>query len=419
MTVNGVDEEEAVLGAILTDGSCYSEVAAIIEEENYFYREEHRLIWRAMTELANSGQTIDPVAVQATLKKRRCLGRAGGASKLSSMMDILFDVGNVSEYAKLVKSASCGRDLKAVGKRLMNDNVDPDTRLDVATSELVAINKKLAHGKTFTVGSVSQDVLHDIIEGNGFNDSIEMGFYGLDIPLNGLQPKHYIVLGARPSVGKSALALQIAVNVARKGKRVLFVSPEMTSQQLIYRLYSLESGVPYSAITRKQKLKGEDKDAILEAREKIGMLDITLDDRSDQNVSQIRIKARQLHGESSGLHLLIVDYLQLLCSGDDDKASVTTISKGLKAIAKDLCIPVLACAQIRRRYGQEKSRPDKSRLKGSGQIEQDADSILLMHPFKDRSMVEVFIDKNRHGPLGQSMLKFDKDTTRFTETEVW
>ena len=123
----------------------------------------------------------------------------------------------------------------------------------------------------------------------------------------------------------------------------------------------------------------------------------------------------------SGLSLLVVDYLQLLCPDDDDKATVTKISKGLKAIAKDMNVPVLACAQLRRRYGQEPRRPDKSRIKGSGQIEQDADGVMLMwHPTRDNlAKTEVFIDKHRNGPLGQTVLRFDKATTKFEEAEVW
>lgn len=417
MTIPGVDEEEAVLGAILAQGECYREAAMILEENDY-YKEEHRFLWRAMSKLDEEGKKIDAVSVQTKLKQHQCLTRVGGARALSSLMDVLFDVSNVPEYAKAVKDASCGRKLKQTGRRLMNENIEPERRLDIGFSDLTEINKSAAYGKKVRVGDVSAEILSTIVGGNGFGSGVRTGFHNLDGPLNGLQNQSYYILGARPSIGKSALALQISSYVAAAGKPVLYISPEMTQEQLTMRLLSLESGVPYDDIV-KGITKEDDRDALIEANGRIQALPLHIDDSSDQNVSNIRLKARQQAGD--GLGLLVVDYLQLLCPEDDDKATVTKISKGLKAIGKDLDIPVLACAQLRRRYGQENRKPDSARLKGSGQIEQDADGVLLIwRPDRDnKTKIEVFIDKHRNGPLGQTMLAFDSKTTRFTETDVW
>ena len=417
MEVVGVDIEEAVLGAILTKGECFKEAALVIEEQD-FYKEPDRLLWRAMSKLDEEGKAIDAVSVQEKLRQHKCLTRIGGASTISSLMDILFDTSNISEYAKMVKSASIGRNLKNLGRKLMNDNIEPERRLDIGFSDLTEINKSASYGRKVAAGEVSANILSTIIGGNGFNSGVKTGFHGLDAPLNGLQRQSYYILGARPSIGKSALALQISRNVAAKQKPVLYISPEMSKDQLVIRLLSMESGVPYDDIIKNAEIKEDDKDALIAANEFIESIPLFIDDASEQSVSNIRLKARQQSGD--GLGLLVIDYLQLLCPEDDDKASVTKVSKGLKAIAKDLNIPVLVCSQLRRRYGQEPSRPDSSRLRGSGQIEQDADAIMLMHPVNDNhSKMEVFLDKHRNGPLGQVVLDFNRQTTKFTETDVW
>jgi replicative DNA helicase len=418
MTIPGIEEEEAVLGAILTQGSTYQEAAVIIKETD-FYNEQHRLVWRAMTELNNLGKPIDPVAVSTILREHKCLTRAGGPSFISGLVDVLCDVSNIKYYAEAVNSAARGRELKRLGRRLMDDDIPPHQRLDIAYTETSEINERATIGKSSTVGEVSSQIVSDIVDGDGFSGGIKTGFYNLDDPLNGLQKKHLIILGARPSTGKSAMALQIAAHVAGQGGHVAFFSPEMTDFQLNMRLLSLKSGIPYKKLDRGNKLKEDDQDALRDALNTIKLLNITIDDSSAQTTTRIKLKSRQYATSPRGLSLIIIDYLQLLCEGDDDKASVTKISRELKAMAKDLNVPVLACSQIRRRYGQEPRRPNKSMLKGSGQQEQDADSVILLwYPEKgNKQKVEAFIDKNRHGGLGQAMLYFDKETTRFEEHE--
>lgn len=419
MDLPGSVEEEAVIGAVLTQGSLFQEAAMILEEKN-FYREEFRLIWRAMSYLDGKAQKIDVISVKNVLAKKKCLTRAGGSSGISSLMDGLFDLSNLTYYALAVKDAFIGRELKTTGRKLMNDNIEPERRLDIGFSDLVEINKSAAYGRRSKIGEVSNKILSSVIDGNGFESGVWTGFAELDTPLNGLQKQSYYILGARPSIGKSALALQIASRIAQDGKLVLYISPEMSKEQLTMRLLSMESGVPYDNIIKSEfGIKEDDADALREANLVVETLPIIIDDNSEQSVSQIKLKARQHLNE--GLSLVVVDYLQLLCPEDDDKASVTKVSKGLKAIAKDLNIPVLACSQLRRRYGQEQRRPDSSRLRGSGQIEQDADAIMLMwRPDREnKRKIEVFIAKHRNGPLGQTILDFNPETTKFCETELW
>jgi replicative DNA helicase len=416
MITPGEDEEVAVLGAILSDGSCFQEASSIIEVRD-FYREQNRLVWRAMAALSDKGNSIDVISVCAKLKEHKALTSAGGSSGVSSMMDSLFDVQNIVYYAHEVKSASIGRDLKRIGSRLMLNDVKPEQRMDIAFSALSEVNKRASLTKETSVGDVSKGIIADVLDGNGFDTGIPMGFAELDEPMNGLNKKSLIILAARPSIGKSAFSLQVAANAAKRNVPVLFLSPEMSKLQLTKRLLSMESGVPYTKIMSSKKLSDSDINDLKEADKRIRTIPLKIDDSSEQTIVTARLKARRVLCDGG---LLIIDYLQLLCEGDDSKEEVTKVSKGLKAIAKDLEIPVWAVSQLSRNIVyRDSQRPTLSDLRGSGQLEQDADAVLMLwQPKKsDGSKIEVFIEKHRNGPLGQTTLHFDKSTTKFTTGE--
>jgi replicative DNA helicase len=418
VVVTGSEEEAAVIGAILTDGGCYQEAAAIIEEKD-FYDERHRLIWRAMTSLTEKGDRIDLVSVCAKLKQKKALMSAGGSSGVSALTDTLFDVQNIAYYAKEVKSASIGRDLKRIGRNLMQDAIKPESRMDIAFGALSDLNRRAVLSKEVMVGDVSKSIMSDVLSGNGFTEGVPMGFLELDEPLSGLNKESLIILAARPSIGKSAFSLQVAANVAKRNVPVLYISPEMSKLQLTKRLLSMQSGVPYSSIMSRKKLSDSDMKDLKEADDKIRTIPLVIDDSSEQTITDVRLKARRMQA-TGGLGLVIIDYLQLLCEGDDSKENVTKISKGLKSIAKDLCIPVWAVSQLSRSIVyRDSQRPTLSDLRGSGQIEQDADvCMFLWFPKKkDPEKIEIFIEKHRNGPLGQTTLHFDKATTKFTTGE--
>jgi replicative DNA helicase len=213
-------------------------------------------------------------------------------------------------------------------------------------------------------------------------------------------------------VGKSAFSLQVAWNIAKQGKRVFYVSPEMSKMQLTMRLLSMQSGVPYMSI-KAGKVSATELERVREARDMIINLPLDIDDSPDQTIESVRLQARRMQA-GSGISLLMVDYLQLLCKGDDSKEAVTVVSKGLKGIAKDLSIPVWAVTQLSRQleYRDDK-RPRLSDIRGSGQLEQDADVVMFIWA-PTHAKTEVFVEKNRNGPLGATTLKFDKETTKFT-----
>ena len=414
MVETGYDEEVAVLGAIMIDGGVLGEVSAFLYERD-FYSEQHRLIYRAMVELMHGGQPVDAVTVIAKLKERKCLTRVGGATGVSDLMDYCPDVANAVYYAREVKKKSLSRDLHRVGGLLRDGSEKPIETLDRGLSALNELSNQSISSQEVLVGDMTSDVLSTVLEGNGKQEGLVTGFQSIDYFLWGMNPGDLIILAARPSEGKSAFTLQVAANVAKNNKHVLFVSPEMTARQIAMRLLSLESNVQYKKLDRGKGLTDEERDVVKTAHERIQTLPLVIDDSPRQTLSDVRIKARRMQA-SGKLDLVVVDYLQLLCAGDDSKEAVTEISKGLKALAKDLQIPVWAVSQLSRAATYRDSRrPQLTDLRGSGQLEQDADVVIFIWFIdKKAGKVEIFLDKHRNGPCGGQSYEFDHSTTRFT-----
>ena len=408
----GNDEEVAVLGASLLDRAAFT-IASEILMEKHFYREQHRLIWRAMVRLLQEDKPVDTVSVKSKLSEQKCLTKVGGSSYLSGLVDGCPDVANVKAYADMVKESWSGRELERVGNTLKDTTIPPKQRLDIGINGLTEIIRTAVPNRESSAGDITSDIFENVLKGNGKHKGIKIGFNDLDIALDGINKDDFIVIGARPSVGKSAFTLQVGLNVARAGGHVLYVSPEMSKLQLGMRLLSLESGVPYMKI-KSGNVKGDVLERVRSARDSIRNLPLVIDDSPDQTIESVRLQARSMQARV-GLDLLLVDYLQLLCEGDDSKENVTKVSRGLKSIAKDLHIPVWAVTQLSRQieYRDDK-RPHLSDVRGSGQIEQDCDAVLMIWA-ANKSKTEVFIEKNRNGPLGSVMLTFDKETTKFIQ----
>jgi len=239
----GSEEEAAVLGAALLDRAAFT-IASDIITEKHFYREQHRLIWRAMLRLSQEDKPIDLVSVSGKLKEQKCLTRAGGSLYLSSLTDVCPDVANAAHYAEQVKTAWSGRELESIGNTLKDDSIPPRQRLDIGISALTEVVKTSVPNRESSAGDIISDIYENVLKGNGKNHGVRIGFTELDAALDGINKDDFIVIGARPSVGKSAFTLQVGLNVARNGQHVLYLSPEMSKLQLGMRLLSLESGVP-------------------------------------------------------------------------------------------------------------------------------------------------------------------------------
>jgi replicative DNA helicase len=406
-------EEVAVLGACIQDDACWQEVYGYLNERDFF-KEEHRLMWRAMCELSQEGTNVDIISVIGKLRAKKCLTRAGGASGVSTLSDFTPDVNNAMQYAKEVKRASTSRDLVRVGNGLRNEEVDPTRRMEIALGLLSDISNQSIMTREVLIGDVAEEIVARVVRREDELDGIKMGFPELDEAFGGLGAGSFYILAARPSLGKSAFTLQVAANVAKQGNPVLYVSPEMTEDQLARRLLSSESGVSYKKIPKPSTMSQSEVRAIEEAHEKIRLMPLVLDDTSKTTLADVRFKAQRMKSKG-GLDLLIVDYLQLLCEGDDSKEAVTIVSKGLKALAKDLEIPVWAVSQMSRSSEyRDSKRPTLTDLRGSGHLEQDADAVsFLWFPTKAKDRIEVFIEKHRNGPLATTNLVLNKHTTRF------
>jgi replicative DNA helicase len=408
------DEELAVLGAILLDSSVFFEIDGYLNE-NDFYSGQNRLVYRAIVDLTLEGAPIDVLTVVARLRDNKCLTKAGGPVYVSSLTDSCPDPGNIKFYADKIIEQSTARELASIGKRILDGASNPRETLERAMSSIISLSDRAIVSREEPIGDLTGGVLNHLINGNEVNLGIKTGFGDLDKYIWGMAPGDLVLVGARPSVGKSAFALQVATNVARSGNQVLFVSPEMTKDQLSRRLLSVESGVSYKKILHGNKLSDREKGALQEAHKRIVTLPLVVDDGPHQTLADLRLKARRMQARA-GLSMIVVDYLQLLCEGDDSKEAVTIVSRGLKAMAKDLSIPVFAASQLSRALSyREDQRPTLTDLRSSGQLDQDADLVLMMyHTTKEKDKVEIFLEKHRNGPLGGHIYNFNKDTTEFT-----
>ena len=407
------DNEVAVLAACLISEDALA-TASIHLVERDFYREQHRMIWRALQTLSNTAQPVDVLSVTNLLRSKQALTRAGGASYIATLIDSLPDVSNVLYYAKEVKGESTSRDLVRIGRGMMEETVSPASRMEAAFGLLSDLSNSSVATRETLIGDVAEGIVARVLKGVDDQDGIKTGFDGLDEPLGGLGDGDYVILAARPSIGKSAFALQVATNAAKRNHPVLFIAPEMTEVQLTRRMLSVESGVAYKKISKPSRMTESERVSVREAYEATRTLPLVIDDSADQTINDIRLKARRMKAKS-GLDLIVIDYLQLLCEGDDSKEATTVVSRGLKAIAKTIDIPVLAVSQLSRAMAyQNRKRPELTDLRSSGQLEQDADSVLfLWHPTGAKDRIEVFIEKNRNGPLGAEEFYFERDTTKF------
>ena len=413
-----MEAEKAVIGACLAENSSMELVADYLKPAD-FYNEQHRTIYGAMLDLWREGAPASERAVTDYLRERGELRLAGGAAGISFIAGELPDVSNVEYYAKEVKDASTTRAIQGLGVFLKNVESSPQDALSAALRRVIDISADSLRSVPEQIGDHTARVYRRAIQLHNKeieDKSIMSGFPRLDAITGGFKASDMIVIAARPSVGKSALGIDLCKSVASRGERVLFISLEMSSQQIATRMMAAESGVPYSRI-QAGYLMQKDPELLAEANKKFINLPLVVDDRSSQTITDIQVKARREMARG-GLSMVVVDYLQIAAKDSTDFAQVTRVSNGLKAMAKDLSIPVVALAQLNRGVELRDSRePVLSDLKQSGAIEQDADVVILLwyRHLARMNELELKVAKQRNGPLGRVTLDFNKDTQTFTE----
>ena len=429
---HNLEAERSILGAILLDDKAFLAVFELLKCQD-FYLEGHRRIFDHMLQLVSNGRPIDLVTLKEELQRANELESVGGAAYLAGLTDYLPRALNVEYYAQIVRSKSTLRRLIQISSEIMarsyqDEELAEDLLQHVQKAIFDIASQQYQTGfspVTPIVGDVFKQI-EELANRKAPVTGLETGFVDLDRITAGLHPADLIIVAARPGLGKTSLCLNIAEHVAiRKRKTVGIFSLEMSKQQLVKRLLCSEARIDAHRISTGY-LNKEDWNRLSQASGDLSETKIFIDDSAGVSVTELRTKARRLSLEH-GLHLLIVDYLQLMTGSnqryENRTQEISQISRGLKAIAKDLHIPVIAVSQLSRavesRTGEHR-RPQLSDLRESGSIEQDADVVLfiyreeLTNPTEENSgMAELIIGKQRNGPTGSVQLAFSKQFTKF------
>jgi replicative DNA helicase len=427
---SSVDAERSLLGSILVNNENYYRIVELLRHED-FYLDSHRVIFRNMTALMENSRAIDLITLQDELQRSASLESAGGIGYLSALLDGIPYLVNIEHYIEIVRDKSLLRQMINTASKTMADCFDQaeaaDTILDKAEQALFNLSEHRTKTGFVSIKEMEPDaqkLLTRLYEEKQMITGVPTGFTDLDRMTSGFQPGDLVILAARPSMGKTALALNFAQHVAlRKGLPVGIFSLEMSKQQLLMRFLCAESLVDAHKV-RTGYIGKDDFRQLIDALGVVTRAPLFVDDSSALTIMEMRAKARRLKAEH-GLSLLIVDYLQLM-SGigrvENRVQEISGISRGLKALAKELEIPVIALSQLSRAPEQRQGdhRPQLSDLRESGSIEQDADVVLFIfreevyRPDEENAgKADLIISKQRNGPIGLVKLAFLRQYTKF------
>lgn len=426
-----LDAERAVLGAIMLRQNALFDVGDILTPES-FYAEKHRMIYQTMIDLSFKGDPIDLVSVSNKLKEKNSLDNIGGSAYVSDILGAAPASVNIKYYAEIVYKNYIIRKLIEVADKIAisafnSGTEDVDRILDEAEKEIYSISENSNNKeKVVALKTTLYKTWEEIERLHATKDEIRgvpTGFHDLDNKLAGFQKSDLIILAARPSVGKTTLALDIARKAAvEHNVPVCFFSLEMSANQLASRMLSAHSRVNAWSIRTGKNLTENDFSLIRDSLDELSKAPIFIDDTPANTIMSMRSTARRLKSEGK-LGLIVVDYLQLMNPSknfDNMVMQVTEISRGLKGLAKELDVPVIALSQLSRAVEQRGGAPRLSDLRDSGSIEQDADVVMFIHredKYKDENektnIAKIMIEKHRNGPTGVVDLYFDTDTSTF------
>ena len=425
--------EKSLLGAVMIDESILPEIITVIKARD-FYDERHGAIFEAMTNLYDAHRPVDLLTLTAELKSLKKLKDVGGAPYLTELSNFVPAASHATAYAEIVRKAATRRKLIKAGTEIINKAYEDDSQIDDmvgrAEQELFEVSDKIIRSEYHSMEDLLADAF-DRVEmlhkNKGALRGLKTGFRDIDKKTAGFQKGDLIIVGARPAMGKTTFAQNLAYNIASiNNKGVLFFSMEMAANEIIDRMISDVSGVDNWKM-RTGNLSDEEFNRIGDAMGEMSEIPIFIDDTSSMTIMELRNKARRaMHDHDIGI--VIVDYLQLI-SGSDRYAGnrvqeVTEISRGLKILARELSIPVIALAQLSRNVtGRDNPRPVLSDLRESGSIEQDADLVMFLHRpdyykqnddnYEETHITELLIAKHRHGEVGKIELYFHPELLRF------
>ena len=427
--------EQSLLGAILIDPAVLNEVAALMRADD-FYLEEHKQIYLAMQELFLSSREIDVVTLIDTLVTKGVYDKAGGEDYIRSLLEAGADAPNARDYARIIQEKSVLRQLidasNEISERAYSEQDSVSAVLDHAENLIFQIAQGRDTKNFRHIREVIQTVyenLKELRENPEAAQGLKTGFSYLDKVLAGIGKTDLVLVGARPGMGKTAFAINIATNVAKQTKKKVCVfSLEMSAEQLVTRVLSSEAMVNSYAL-RTGELKAEDWEKLALAASELSGCDLLIDDTTGLTVTAMKAKLRR----EKNLGLIVIDYLGLM-DGDSFKDNrvqqISAITRGLKIMAKELEVPILCCAQLSRSPDKQSGkdhRPQLSDLRDSGSIEQDADTVIFLYRSEyydkekrnanDTSVAEIIIAKNRHGALANVHMGWNGQYTKFITIE--
>ena len=430
-----IEAEQAVLGAMLIKKEAIVEVQEILRPDD-FYREAHRIVYEAMAELQNNDEAVDLVTLTEQLRKLEKLDKIGGISFVTQLANAVPTAANVTYYAKIVKEKAELRNLinaaTEIAGAAYEDVENVETIMDEAEKKILAVASSQNGGAFEPMKSIVMrtfERINVLYESKGGLTGISSGFKDLDTLTAGLQKSDLILVAARPSMGKTAFTLNIASYVGLHGSRVAFFSLEMSKEQLMQRMLCSEGGIDASRL-RTGQLDETEWNRLVETADKLSRAPVFIDDTAGITVMELRSKARRLKAEH-GLDLIIIDYLQLMQgrpskNGDNRQQEISEISRSLKALARELDVPVIALSQLSRSVeSRQVKKPMLSDLRESGSLEQDADIVMFLYredyydkDTENKNITEVIIAKHRNGPVDTIQLFFQKEFTKFRDLMI-
>jgi len=424
-----IEAEQSVLGGILFDNAAMPRAAEYLKTGEEFYKPAHRLIYAVYLELFEKGEPIDMMTVAERLRKKKQIEEAGGLDYLGQLMELIPTAANVGMHAKIVKEKVLLRRLITTAAEVVNigyeDSEDVEEVMDRAERMIFDLADDRITKGFRNIKEVVNETIKDIerlFDRKELITGLPTGYKKFDELTAGFQPGDLIVMAGRPSMGKTAICINLAEHIAiEQEKSVAFFSLEMSAMQLILRMISSLSHISMHKI-RTGFLAQNDWPRITSAAQHLYEAKIHIDDSPMQTVLDIRSKARRLKAEGS-LDLIVIDYLQLMhgrANSESRVLEISEITRGLKGLARELDVPVIAISQLSRKVEERPNkRPQLSDLRESGSIEQDADIVSFVYreeyynPEKNPGLAEIIIAKQRNGPIGSVHLAFNKECTRF------
>ena len=432
---HNIEAEQAIIGAIFLEPDAMSSTSEFLQPHD-FYRASHQRIYQVMIQLSDRGEPIDLVTVSTALADAKLLEEIGGVSYLTELANAVPTAANITYYAKIVEEKALLRRLISTATNIVTESFNKEDEVEEVISNAEKNILEVSNRQNAGSFKAIKDVLIDVYDNieklhqeGGETTGIATGFRDLDHITSGFQPNDLIIIAARPSVGKTAFALNVAQNVATKtDENVAIFSLEMGADQLVSRMLCAEGNIDSQRL-RTGRLEADDWGKLTMAMGSLSNAGIYIDDSAGIRVGEIRSKCRRLKQEH-GLSMIVIDYLQLIqgsgtSSSENRQQEVSEISRSLKALARELEVPVIALSQLSRGVeSRQDKRPMLSDLRESGSIEQDADIVgfLYRDDYYDKesdkqNIIEIIISKQRNGPIGTVELAFVKEYNKFVDLD--